>query len=1823
MFARKSKRASRRRALLATAAALAGFGASAALAATPISGAGNTYQQSDVGSTVTPDFQGGTLQDNQNNVTDANAYTVENFPTNTIDAFGNKTTFSGNFTGGGPLTITDSVGGGAVVFTGTNSYSGTTLIDSGATLQLGAGSGFGLLAGAITDNGSLVFDGGNGALAIYATGVTGTGSLTLNSGTLELSGTNTYGGSTTVASGATLALVGTGSIAASSGVAADGTLDISGTTSGASITSLSGSGSVALGGQNLTLTGASGTFSGAITDGGLSGGTGGSLTIAGGTEILTGVNTFTGTTLIKSGATLQLGDGSGSVGLLAGAITDNGSLVFNGGNGSLALYATGITGSGGLTLQSGTLELTGVNSYSGTTLIDSGATLQLGAGSGFGLLAGAITDNGSLVFDGGNGALAIYATGVTGSGSLTLNSGTLELSGTNTYSGSTTVASGATLALVGTGSIAASSGVAADGTFDISGTTSGASITSLSGSGSVALGGQNLTLTGASGTFSGAITDGGLSGGTGGSLTIAGGTEILTGVNTFTGTTLIKSGATLQLGDGSGSVGLLAGAITDNGSLVFNGGNGSLALYATGITGSGSLTLSSGTLELIGTNTYTGLTTVDSGATLALVGSGSIADSGDPLVNGTFDISGTTSGASVVSLSGSGSVILGAKTLTLTGAADTFSGVISGAGGGLTIAGGTETLTGVNTFTGTTLIHHGATLRLGDGGGVVGLLAGPITDNGSIVFNGGAASLALYVTGITGSGSLTLQTGTLELQGTNTYSGATTIDSGSTLALIGTGSIASSSGVAANGTFDISQTGSGASITSLSGSGTVKLGDQTLTLTDASGTFAGVFTNGGQGTGGVTIQGGTEIVTGASNINGTVTIDSGATMQWGAGGPAYLVGAGNGVVDNGALVIDYGGGGVGGTMPISGTGTLEVKTGSLNEAGVSTYTGVTTIDAAGALLLSNAGSIANSSNVIANGLLDISGTTAGASIITLSGAGNVSLGHQTLTLTNASGTFSGVLADGGLYGGTGGALTIAGGTETLTGTNTYTGATTIDLGATLKLGAGGTTGTVAGNVVDNGLVQFDYSGPVTTPNTFSGGGAAEVVAGTVVVTGASNLGGTVTIDSGATMQWGAGGPAYLVGAGNGVVDNGALVIDYGGGGVGGTMPITGTGTLEIKTGSLNEAGVSTYTGATTIDAAGALLLSNAGSIANSSNVIANGLLDISGTTAGASIITLSGAGNVSLGGQTLTLTNASGTFSGVLADGGLYGGSGGGVTIAGGTETLTGANTYTGGTTINAGARLQLGAGGTSGSLVGNVVDNGTLVFDRSDSVIFTGTISGAGGLTQAGTGTTILNGTNTVSGLTTVAAGVLEVGDAGHPGAVLDSHLGGVVVGAGGTLAGHGAINGAVSNGGIVAPGGTIGTLTVASYTQGAAGTLAIEVAPGQASQLNVLGAASLNGTLALTFDAGTYGAHVYEIVAGAPVSGTFSTIAKTGLTAGVVAGLTYASGQVDLVTEATAPATAYGGLSTATLDRAQSFASLVEDSFGGAACADGSVAGPKAAASDACNGMRAWAQVIGSTDHVSGVDGGFGFNNKGAGFIGGIDRRWGEGAALGAAFGYADNDFAMNGALSSASGRSFFGGVYGRWTQGPVQLDGQGYYMKTDWPLRRVIAGYGTATSSPDGDSEGFLIQASAPIGQSGVRPYLRFAYARFSRNAVTEAGVGSLGYEVLAGAAVSSLGEAGFIYAPASVQLGGHPLAPVLRVGVQEDFSGRFIPVSASLAGVAGTDFTVDYAKPGRTAGVADASVKVGLTQTFQLTGEIRGRFGANQSEGVASVGGVLRF
>jgi autotransporter-associated beta strand protein len=125
-----------------------------------------------------------------------------------------------------------------------------------------------------------------------------------------------------------------------------------------------------------------------------------------------------------------------------------------------------------------------------------------------------------------------------------------------------------------------------------------------------------------------------------------------------------------------------------------------------------------------------------------------------------------------------------------------------------------------------------------------------------------------------------------------------------------------------------------------------------------------------------------------------------------------------------------------------------------------------------------------------------------------------------------------------------------------------------------------------------------------------------------------------------------------------------------------------------------------------------------------------GNLDISFHNApGVTIGSLEGSGNVFLGANNLTVgsNNLSKTFSGVMQDGGQFGGTGGSLTKIGTrTLALTGANTYTGGTTVNAGTLL-----------VNNTTGSGT----------------GTGNVTVNNSGTT-LGGTGMISGNVTVNAG-------------------------------------------------------------------------------------------------------------------------------------------------------------------------------------------------------------------------------------------------------------------------------------------------------------------------------------------------------------------------------------------------------------------------------------------------------------------------------------
>jgi fibronectin-binding autotransporter adhesin len=1438
-----------------------------------------------------------------------------------------SSTFAGAISGSGSLA---QKGPGTLTLTGTNTYTGGTIISAG-TLQIGNGGTAGSITGNITNNRALVFNHSD-SLA-FAGAISGNGSLVqTGTGTLTLSGANTYIGGTTINTG-TLVLAGSGSLASSAWINNQGTFDISGTTAGASIQALRGQGSVNLGSQTLTVTRANpfASFDGAIH------GSGG-LALTGGTLTLTGASDFSGGTTINGPyrnasniatalnitATGALGSGPVSVGGASDASPTN-SLAFFGGSASSPVSAESLS----ITVN-GNSNL-GFNAYStagAATIDNSGGSSRVSFASGSDAGQALIHNRGnysSIAFMGGSAGSATidnigrgrYTAKITfdddyGS-NLASSAGNATITNSNggaTYFYGHSDAGSARLinqaggivqfqstSSAGNATIVNDAGGEVDVLYRQAGA-AGLSIGSLSGDGNVVLGQGydsnynvipvTLTLGGLNknDTIGGVISDAKSGGGSYGDSLLKVGTGKLTlnGVNTYTGRTDVLAG-TLVVGDDTHLGASLAGDVqVDSGATL--GGHGSIG-GSVSVASGGHLTPG----DSIGTLTVAGDFTAAQGSVLDYEFGAPGANfqsfgSGDSMhVGGNLTLDGATLNVTDVGGMGPGLYNL-----------FSYGGTLSETNGGLalgTIPAGqvlqwqnlsAQKQINLIDTTGLTLNVWNANgeasaTRMGGGSGSWSASAPQWTDaTGSVpnVAMQPQPGFALF-SGTPGTVTVDEGDGAVQASGLQFATGGYAL-TGGTLTLVGSAPVirvgdGSSASAGMTATIDAVLAGS---------DGLIKTDAGTLVLGGAN-TY----------TGGTMVNGGTVSVSSDANLgdsSGLLTLNGGTLENTAAFATARAITlAGSGTLQTDADLTASG--------TIAGSGALtKTGAGTLTLTGINIYTGTTTISA-GTLALSGNGSITNSSDVIANGTLDIGSTSNGASITSLDGSGAVNLGAQTLTLTHASGNFAGVISGSG-------GLALSSGTETLVGTNTYTGATMIS-GGTLAL-------------ADSGSIA----------------GSSNVIAnGTLDIGGTSNGASLTSLD------------------GSGIVNlgNQMLTLTHTSGNFAGA--IGGSGGLTLAGGSETLAGTNSYTGATTIDS-GILALSGTGSIAGSSNVIANGTLDIGGTSNGALIRSLDGSGTVNLGNQTLTLAQASGSFAGTIH-------GSGGLTLAGGNGVLTGTNTYTGGTTIGAGT-LQIGHGGTSGSIAGNVANNGTLAFNRSDNMSFVGAISGSGALVQNGTGMLTLTGANTYAGGTTIStgtlqgdstslqgnivdnaaltfnqhadgifagsisgsgkltkagagllvlngnspfaghtaiqAGTLEVGDANTPAAFLGSD---VQVAAGGTLRGHGTIGGNVVNDGTLWSGGSIGTLTIqGNYNQNAGSTFNIDALPnGQASQLVVGGkAAILGGSAVVLAQAGNWMPRTdYTILtATGGVSGQFASASSSLVFLNPV--LTYTANAVNL---------------------------------------------------------------------------------------------------------------------------------------------------------------------------------------------------------------------------------------------------------------------------------------------------------------------------------------
>jgi autotransporter-associated beta strand protein len=594
---------------------------------------------------------------------------------------------------------------------------------------------------------------------------------------------------------------------------------------------------------------------------------------------------------------------------------------------------------------------------------------------------------------------------------------------------------------------------------------------------------------------------------------------------------------------------------------------------------------------------------------------------------------------------------------------------------------------------------------------------------------------------------------------------------------------------------------------------------------------------------------------------------------------------------------------------------------------------------------------------------------------------------------------------------------------------------------------------------------------------------------------------------------------------------------------------------------------------------------------------------------------------------------------------GLITGDGSLTKTGSGTLVLTADNTYTGTTTIDAGM-LQVSNAGTTGMVSGNIVNNGTLAFNRTDSVTYDATISGSGGVAQMGSGTLILNGVNTYTGGTTVVAGTLEVGDSSHSTASLTSN---VTVDSAATLRGHGTIDGNVVSDGLVWPGGSVGVLTVnGNYTQNADATLQIDVTPTQASELLVNGKASLAGGLSLVYAPGTYTGTTYTLVQAHALSGQFTnTVTSGSVPTALNPQLSYTPTQANLVltspatTTPTTPTTPtnpttptivaphdsaiYANfMRSASLMGQQSLATVLGATLrpGESDCAGGTAAHANTLASSCTGGL--WVQYSGRSDELNGSNG---LNSTSFGLQGGADRSIGDVVHVGVEAGFDRiNGNDRNGGNGNID--NVHGGIYAFADAGPLVLSGMIDEAHGSYRVYRAT-GIAHSSATPDGSTTAAAFQAAWPmaVAQWQVTPVLGALYQHQSMDAFNETVVSA---NPLASAfAVQGMHSTYTTTQPyVSVSLvrpfeaQGIGYVPQLSIGYRYDTRNGNGPVVNAMA-QDGTLFALQGDAMGRGITTVGARIAAQAGRSWSLYLDYQGQFTSHLNDNALSVGFTKHF
>ncbi|WP_213958968.1 MULTISPECIES: autotransporter outer membrane beta-barrel domain-containing protein [unclassified Variovorax] len=528
----------------------------------------------------------------------------------------------------------------------------------------------------------------------------------------------------------------------------------------------------------------------------------------------------------------------------------------------------------------------------------------------------------------------------------------------------------------------------------------------------------------------------------------------------------------------------------------------------------------------------------------------------------------------------------------------------------------------------------------------------------------------------------------------------------------------------------------------------------------------------------------TQVESGVLRVSGAltspVTVRSGTQLHIGTGGASGTV-AGN-IVDNGALVFNrsdaltYSG-------VVSGAGSLtQAGTGTTTLTGANTYAGNTTVEAG---TLSVRGSINSPAATVMVG-------NSGAGALRIEGGGKVN--NSVSVIGQAAGSQGAVTVTGsGSTWVTGSGLTIG---------NDGAGALTVENGGTVRsqfaIAAGQPTGQATLRVSGTGSnwTTTDLLSILSGTSTLTVDQGGLVRGGSFVIgenadahAAAQVTGPRSTLVSDSTFEVARSGTGSLLVSGGAAVTSAQGFVGRLAGGQG-DATVTGAGSSWTNTGPDLTVG-NGGTGTLTVNE-GALVSAPATYLAYFAG--SNGTLNIGAALGSAPVApgTLS-TSTVSLGAGTGAInfnhTSSAYEFAPVVSGNGS-------VNALSGTTIFTADNTYTGSTRIALAGALQLGNGGTTGSVVTDVIDDGLLTFNRSNTLIYEGAISGAGAMVKTGAGMLILQGASSYSGSTTVSAGTLVVGDASSPGATLGGG-GTVTVNAGAAMGGYGSVTGSVINNG------------------------------------------------------------------------------------------------------------------------------------------------------------------------------------------------------------------------------------------------------------------------------------------------------------------------------------------------------------------------------------------------------------------------------------------